>query len=388
MQPSSSSSTGLFALYSRKQQVSSKHTTAMIDPQDLDYALETVQRGFQQGLERSDVYAMIAGTAAFSSTLALSTYVMQQVLRISTATNRPIPSLSGVASVCLASVASHHAAIATNEYVVQGKLPTLFDIRRRQRDTILDTSFRRKNNDFLDLHFVQIPLHTLRICCLGLLTFKLLGGRFWSVAPSSYVHHGSFARPRVFSLKATSVYATETQRLALQRMGRLAGCHTCGTRMLFQRPRFNGDHMPPLLVANELNRIWYRKLFRMKVKFRFFPQCIDCSNTQGGIMSQARAVLDKQPKNLLQRKVFQGTDMMKLPILHSKNFYHGLQPRISHLTGTVLGGFAVLNSSEADIANGNRNRYERLHKQLSSWCKNVRNNDMVVKLVSSLQRPK
>ena len=204
----------------------------MIEPYDLEYALETIQE-----LPRTDVYSILAGTAAFSSILALSTYALHHVLHISTATMRPVPTLCGMASVCLASITSHQTAIATNQYMTTNRLPSLLD-NGRPFHYLMD--YERKHQ-YLDLYYVQIPLHTLRICFLGMLTFKLLGGRFWSVAPSSYVHLGSFARPRVASLRATSDYASEAQRLALQRMGRLAGCHTCGTRMLFQRPRFNGD---------------------------------------------------------------------------------------------------------------------------------------------------
>jgi hypothetical protein len=212
-------------------------------PPDLDSAWTALQE-----IPRNDWYAMLAGTAAFSSTLAASTYALHHVLHISTATIRPVPTLCGMASVCLASLTSHQAAIATSQYLTNGRLPSLGRVSRRapinDSDSLLgDYSYSRHSQQqpCLDLYYLQIPLHTLRICCLGLLTFKLLGGRFWSVAPSSYVHLGSFARPRLFSLKASPDYATDAQRLAMQRMGRLAGCHTCGTRMLFQRPRFHGD---------------------------------------------------------------------------------------------------------------------------------------------------
>lgn len=205
----------------------------MLDAIDLDYALETVK-----DLPREDLYSMLAGTVAFSSTLALSTFALHYFLRVSTATIQPIPTVCGIASTCFASLTSHQAAIATHRHVsTRRRVP---GIAEPHETTPFLTDYT-KREQYLDLHYVQIPLHTVRICCLGLLTFKLLGGRFWSVAPSSYVHLGSFARPRWFSLPATLDYATETQRQILQRMGRLAGCHTCGTRMLFQRPRFNGD---------------------------------------------------------------------------------------------------------------------------------------------------
>lgn len=197
----------------------------MISGRDLEHALETVQ-----SIPRTDVYSMLAGTAAFGSTLALST-MTQQMFHISTASRPPLPTLLGLASVCVASLASHHAAIATNQYLQWGYLPS-WKIWEYSQNAIF--SFRE---DYLDLNLVQIPLHTVRICCLGLLTFKLLGGRYWAIAPSSYTHLGSFARPR-FSLVATHKYASEVQRASIERMGRLIGCHTCGSRMFFQRGAF------------------------------------------------------------------------------------------------------------------------------------------------------
>jgi hypothetical protein len=145
--------------------------------------------------------------------------------------------------------------------------------------------------------------------------------------------------------------------------------------------------MPPLLVADQLNRIWYRKLFGLQVRFRFFPQCSDCSSLQGGILSKAKTVLVKQPKNSIQ-KLFDGSDMMKLPILHSKRYYHGLQPRISHLTGTVLGSIAVVCASRDEITTGNQQRYERLHQRVSDWWQTLRDHDLVVDIRSAWRPPK
>ena len=143
--------------------------------------------------------------------------------------------------------------------------------------------------------------------------------------------------------------------------------------------------MPPLLVADQLNRIWYRKLLGWKVRFRFFPQCADCSNLQGSIMSQARGVLDRKAITNPFLRWGNGLDLRKLPVLHSKRYNHGLQPRISHLTGTVLGSVAVVNASPDDIQDGCRDRYVGMYRQVSRWFRSVRENDAVVDFLSCLQ---
>ena len=144
--------------------------------------------------------------------------------------------------------------------------------------------------------------------------------------------------------------------------------------------------MPPLLVADQLNRIWYRKLVGWKVRFRFFPQCADCSNLQGSLMSQARGVLDKKVTNNPLLRWGNGMDLRKFPILHSKRCNHGLHPRISHLlTGTLLGSVAVVGASPEDMEDGCRDRYVGMYQQVSRWARSVRENERVVNLVACLQ---
>jgi hypothetical protein len=215
----------------------------MIDPTDLDVALQTIRESLSQS---HYLYAMLAGTATFGSTLALSTLIQQQILHVSTATRPPVPTLLGVATVCVASVASHQAALLTQEYLRWGTRPNPKFWESNRRNPNARFGYRQ---DYLDVSIphvlpnLHIPLHTLRICCFGLLTFSLLGGRFWAIAPSTYTHLGSFARPS-FSMPATANYASKLQRLQLERMGRLAGCHTCGSRMMLFKGgsfKFVGD---------------------------------------------------------------------------------------------------------------------------------------------------
>jgi len=187
-----------------------------------------------------------------------------------------------------------------------------------------------------------------------MLSFKLLGGRFWAVAPSSYTHLGSFAR---FSLSATEKYATSSQRAAVERFGRLVGCHTCGSRMLFRNPpRFHGDHMPPKAVAQQMNNQWFRKLTGWKVKFRFYPQCVDCSNVQGSILSSAT--------NELRAASFWNKPNLKQAGGGKLARFHGLRFRPFHLAGGVIAAVTVVDASDDDIAQGNRRRYRQLQERL------------------------
>ena len=59
------------------------------------------------------LFPTAAGCVAFGSTLAVSTLVQMKMLGVSTGSIRPIPSVLGVVTVALASLASHKASIRT-----------------------------------------------------------------------------------------------------------------------------------------------------------------------------------------------------------------------------------------------------------------------------------
>lgn len=131
--------------------------------------------------------------------------------------------------------------------------------------------------------------------------FKLLGGRFWSVAPSSFTAPGSFAliTPGVGCISAkSSSYATAAEKVSLRRMGQKFGCHTCGTRRPFYKMGgvFIADHIPPNAVVEQWTRNqrmdWFRSFLRklklapqLRIQQYFFPQCKACSGIQGGLLS-------------------------------------------------------------------------------------------------------
>jgi hypothetical protein len=175
-------------------------------------------------------------------------------------------------------------------------------------------------------------------CALGLVSFQLLGGRFWAIAPSSYTHVGSFARE---SIAATERYATAAQRLALAKIGRRCGCHTCGTKILFGKSLI-ADHQPPKSVVRQQmqSSSILSFLFRREAeaKFRFFPQCIDCSQIQGSILSAATR--QSSSESILRPISLAGAGGGR--VAHN----HGLTFRWNHLTGGIISGTALLRKND------------------------------------------
>lgn len=307
-----------------------------------------------------EALSVFAGAVSFGSTLALSTTLQQKLLGISTGTPAPVPSLVGVASVCLASTTAHQVALATHAYARTGEWPSQFTLWPRADQS----AYLFYRDQVLDLKIVKLPMHSVRIWTMGLVCFKLLGGRFWAVAPSSVTHLGSYARA---SIPATANYATAQQRLQIERLGRLWGCHTCGSHRWFSFPRpggvpgaqFVGDHMPPRSVAQQLETsLWYRFL-RRKVHYRFYPQCIQCSNKQGSLLSKASAALQTRRGSAAARRLAAvGGD-------RAASYNHGWQPRLAHWSGGILAAIAVVNTQPADLVDENRWRYAQWQDDLT-----------------------
>ncbi|OQS00620.1 hypothetical protein ACHHYP_03271 [Achlya hypogyna] len=124
------------------------------------------------------------------------------------------------------------------------------------------------------------PLQLTAAATSGLLLFRLLGGRFRALAPSDFRHPGAFGHTKI-TLPATIEYADGNARAVIQSFGRLYGCHTCGTRS----SKYHADHMPPVLVAKAENARLWAKMFG-SVTQRYYPQCEQCSNTQGALVKK------------------------------------------------------------------------------------------------------
>ncbi|KAJ7376366.1 hypothetical protein OS493_035111 [Desmophyllum pertusum] len=108
----------------------------------------------------------------------------------------------------------------------------------------------------------------------SLVVFKLLGGKFRSVLPSSLIHPGAFARGYI-PAKGQN-YASVAVRQKLTLLGKKYGCHSCGKRW---RTSFVGDHMPPNKLVRKGQRQW------------FYPQCTSCSSLQGAAVSSMSRLL-------------------------------------------------------------------------------------------------
>jgi len=310
------------------------------------------------------IFPVFGGCVAFGTILAAST-AAQKVIGVSTATNI-VPSLLGFATVCAASLVSEQTAILTHELKRDPRKRNLGYIKHKLSKTstviIESTSQLRggKNHQF------KLPMHEVRVCLLGLLAFKSLGGRFWAISPSSFTHLGSFAR---WSIPCTENYANPKQRFMIEKMGRKWGCHTCGSHMFFSSAksaatgktfRFAGDHMPPKSVAKHMNDTWLRRVGLLpKVKFRFYPQCVSCSNVQGSILSKAGSNLGGLSSKLR-------ASSMKEAGGGRAACFHGFRPRINHLTGGLLAATTTLGARDEEIANGNPKRLERWQTQIEN----------------------
>lgn len=77
------------------------------------------------------------------------------------------------------------------------------------------------------------------------------------------------------ALDTASYAVSSSQRRSTQPLGRTHGCHTCCSQRA-QRARFRADHQPP----STLIRLGLRKGPQ-----QLYPQCRNCSNEQGGVLS-------------------------------------------------------------------------------------------------------
>lgn len=313
------------------------------------------------------VVPVVGGCLAFGSTLAAST-AAQKLIGMSTAT-AILPSVFGFATVCAASLVSEQTAILAHELQSNPRKRNFGYVKKKFQKQVSRTlhgvndsssqvsqQLRGRQNvpDF------RLPMHEVRVCLLGLLAFKSLGGRFWGISPSSYTHLGSFAR---WSIPCTENYANPKERIMIEQMGRKWGCHTCGSKMYFSSAksaatgktyRFVGDHMPPKSVAKHMNESWLRRVGPLpKVKFRFYPQCVSCSNAQGSILSKAGSNLGGISSSNMK------ASSMKEAGGGRAAYFHGFTPRINHLVGGVLAATTVVGASDFEIANGNTKRLER-----------------------------
>ena len=116
--------------------------------------------------------------------------------------------------------------------------------------------------------------------------FALLENKMFKTAiPSTLLDIGVYGTNRG-SIFATSPTATGSERLKIQQLGKLFGCHHCGNRQMLTRKSFIADHMPPTKIVKDRNKYWLRKLFKKvgiigDITQRLYPQCQKCFSLQG-----------------------------------------------------------------------------------------------------------
>eukprot|EP00581_Thalassiosira_minuscula_P009886 CAMPEP_0183708344 /NCGR_PEP_ID=MMETSP0737-20130205/4689_1 /TAXON_ID=385413 /ORGANISM="Thalassiosira miniscula, Strain CCMP1093" /LENGTH=436 /DNA_ID=CAMNT_0025936209 /DNA_START=82 /DNA_END=1392 /DNA_ORIENTATION=+ len=302
----------------------------------------------------------LSGTFAFYATSFSSQAIQHKLLKISTGT-RPalLPISVGVLTVAVGSWMGHLAGLGTTaawgnvqnswkEHTLVENFPKIGKVAVRSVQEMtrpMKLMFAENNISGLEERSERREawMHAARICIIGLLTYKtIFRSNFYSLSPSSYTARGSFARIGI-PAPPNFNYATKVERQRLERIGKWWGCHTCGSRMYFSniaknKPKFHGDHIPPVSVAKQLNNRWYRRKLGIKVSQKFYPQCRDCSNKQGGMLSRA---IREGHKNL--RAVGGGEE----------SYFHGRRLRIGHLTGGAVAIATVENNRLASWNDGN-----------------------------------
>jgi len=231
-------------------------------------------------------------------------------------------------------------------------------IRPMTIDNINNKTNRRVQQERKEAWF-----HAARICIIGIITYKtMFRSNFMSLSPSSYTARGSFATKGIpiptsslsSSSRSSSIipssfnYATKSQRDILHKIGTRYGCHTCGSRLLFHRKQrllptaqkkimFHGDHIPPVSVAKQINNRWYNRKLGRTVAQRFYPQCTNCSNKQGGLLSRA---------------VNAGHGNLHAVGGGSESYFHGWRMRMGHLTGGLVAAMSTATTTTTVVGGG------------------------------------
>ncbi|KAG1689402.1 hypothetical protein DVH05_002203 [Phytophthora capsici] len=247
--------------------------------------------------------------------------VVQKVLRVGSASGFLLPQALGAAAVASSSVLALHFASIPREVYQEiaeqsrrrssGWSWLVLGAKNLQPPTAWKTARNKFQERWEDLPQAPYPVYMI----MGLLCFKLLGGRMSALAPSPYSNLGAFHLKKA-SLPATAEYATSVERGIIQEFGRLYGCHTCGIK---RGVRYHADHMPPKLVAKRTDNQLFRKILGRQTSFRFYPQCESCSNQQGSVVKQWKSTLKM---HLLSFRAYHATGLW-LVLLCTGGLYVG-----------------------------------------------------------------
>ncbi|XP_024518152.1 uncharacterized protein LOC112341759 [Selaginella moellendorffii] len=211
-----------------------------------------------------------AGAAAGFNAALLAWQCAGKAFRVSCAT--PVAgSLLGGVAVASASVLAAQVAFALESIVEEGNGKS----RKRKMPSVGD-----------------LVLHA----AVGMVLFKILGGHYRNVMPSSLSHPGALSR---YSVPARgSRYAGDVEAQLVRDLFSKYGCHHCGS----YKGTSIADHMPPnvvmknkvaekLRILKKFNFSLAKHVFNMVHKLelqRFYPQCEACMRKQGGALRQGK----------------------------------------------------------------------------------------------------
>lgn len=144
-----------------------------------------------------------------------------------------VPRVIGTVAVSASSIFALHFASLPREIYEEVVLhvPVLSSGNSIKRAT---TSINERISDLSNAPFGVYMV-------MGVLCFKMLGGRMNAIAPSHYANLGAFHLKKA-SLPATEEYGSAIEKNTIREFGRLFGCHTCGVKRGVQ---YHADHMPP-----------------------------------------------------------------------------------------------------------------------------------------------
>ena len=124
-----------------------------------------------------------------------------------------------------------------------------------------------------------------------------------------------------------------------------------------------------------MNTRWFRKLLGIRVKYRFYPQCVTCSSKQANILSDAS-------KRMYYAKLKGPRIFKRIPNLSQsgggrKAYVHGLKLRKEHLAGGLISTATVCDSKASHVINGNVNRFQnwqlRAEEVFQNCCDHISN---------------
>ena len=145
--------------------VSSKHITLTIHSFIYPSILPSIKMDSTALIAHvpESVFPVVSGCVAFGTTLALST-LAQKMVGISTGT-KIVPTVAGMATVALASLASQQMAVYNHQYMqseyYNPSKRSPFHPQRRQPLLVATSASGRR--DYLEVASFKIPLHELRV---------------------------------------------------------------------------------------------------------------------------------------------------------------------------------------------------------------------------------